>query len=504
MKSLPTISTLAISPFDATTEATLQFTFNGAQCVANTLTVYSNDDNTKVYTNAYTYPSYVLFHKIPANTLTNGNAYRYEITGYYRTGLYSYTTSAALNAGSYYFTINGTNYTFTTDAQIASGSTLIFDPYAVTLSQGDSTYAVSLGIDGTQLAFTAQTESVTSAKSQTFWCFSTPKISVNNIKDGDIINTQNFNINLSYSQNEGEQLSEYLVLIENSSGLNVFNSGALFSFSKTGVELVLSEALQVGTYRFVYNGISRSFTTTIAMSTGDSLHYDSGDNVLTAVIGGSTTTLPTTQSTSGTLLVFPTVTSSATLEVDGLINNSKYSLSVIGVTQNGMSVSLSGVGFWISYTIPSVYSVLTVENMKYDGIVRVSSNMAAVDGKTDFEPQYIDGTKIDLTGDSATVVFDSGFNANPDFTLIGKASDFVLNKAAISLSTGSYQYTISFHQDDLGNGEVFYGTLKQNALNMPGFVLLSNAIQPPSASTVRLFIAHNGANFTFQIGVDES
>ena len=179
-------------------------------------------------------------------------------------------------------------------------------------------------------------------------------------------------------------------------------------------------------------------------------------------------------------------------------------LSVIGVTQNGMSVSLSGVGFWISYTIPSVYSVLTVENMKYDGIVRVSSNMAAVDGKTDFEPQYIDGTKIDLTGDSATVVFDSGFNANPDFTLIGKASDFVLNKAAISLSTGSYQYTISFHQDDLGNGEVFYGMLKQNALNMRGFVLLSNAIQSPSTSTVRLFIAHNGANFTFQIGVDES
>lgn len=66
-----------IQPFDAVKDTYIEFVWTGIRCKANRIVVYDNTTNTSVYDNTVT--SYALRHKIPSNTLQNGNKYNVQI-----------------------------------------------------------------------------------------------------------------------------------------------------------------------------------------------------------------------------------------------------------------------------------------------------------------------------------------------------------------------------------------------------------------------------------------
>lgn len=105
--------------------------------------------------------------------------------------------------------------------------------------------------------------------------------------------------------------------------------------------------------------------------------------------------------------------------VNGLDNNESYTISVTGETVSGMSVVATPVSFSIQYARSAVYSLLDIHHDAATGIVYVDSMIDVVTGKTGNgeDPEFIDGEKVDLSGDDSSVIFDSGFEMGPDYTV---------------------------------------------------------------------------------------
>lgn len=144
--------------------------------------------------------------------------------------------------------------------------------------------------------------------------------------------------------------------------------------------------------------------------------YDSSDHV----ISSSGQQFPSSQTTPF----------QASYLFDGLNDNSTYSVMVYGETINGTDVNSETITFTVDYERPSQFGVIQLENNPCDGYIRITSNAAIIDGKSNpSPPEYIkDCTMADLRKDGYWVMWDEGYRIDGDWTLRIWGSEFNIGK----------------------------------------------------------------------------
>lgn len=497
---MPTISLKNIIPFDAASAQHVSFELYDAQSFANTIRVYNNSSNALVYTHTET--TYALSNTIPSNTLTNGESYYYTIEASYLTGRYAQTIAQSMSAGSYYFTLSGVNYTFTITSQINAGTTIIFDRETMSLLVGQDRYAVDYGANGTQITLSAQEATILSSQSAVFFCLSAVLTLFSNLTSGAIVTDYSFVADFVYQQNESEPIYELIARINKTDGTLAYTSGSIFSFANTSYQKTLTSQLSAAAYHFEVNGLNYQFVLTSAIAPGNILRFDTDTSKLYNVSGQTETEIAITQGAAGTAIVLSEIVQHVPIAFYGLDDRTPYAIYVSCVTKNGMQVQSAPVSFMTQYDSRAIYGVLDAKNEPKIGAVRISSNMAAIDGvyAGGEAPVYISDSAIDLSADGTKVVFPDGFSVNGSFAVICIARSLVSDTTFMVMSNASEEYCLSFYVRDFGDGELAYITFKQNNT---GFFLMSNTISVPDAEdwiTIR-FVKFSGL-FDLQISAE--
>ena len=136
----------------------------------------------------------------------------------------------------------------------------------------------------------------------------------------------------------------------------------------------------------------------------------------------------------------------------GLEDNASYQIEVIGSTINGTSISSGIVTFTADFITPSLFAVLQLENECDKGYINITSNLIAIEGKSNPSPPiYIDNKKVDLRGNGYYVLWDNGFTINDNFTMRIWGEKFNPQKTITMLYDAvntDNKIIVNFRQDD--------------------------------------------------------
>ena len=98
-----------------------------------------------------------------------------------------------------------------------------------------------------------------------------------------------------------------------------------------------------------------------------------------------------------------------------LEDNQTYYFKATGRTLNGLDIETDYILVSVEYEHPQVYSILTLENIKEDGLIKIQSNIRIVECYTNKPPVFIDNEYIDLRDD--TLRIDNGFSLDKDYVI---------------------------------------------------------------------------------------
>lgn len=129
--------------------------------------------------------------------------------------------------------------------------------------------------------------------------------------------------------------------------------------------------------------------------------------------------------------------------VRGLEDNHVYSIQAVGETDHGMIITSDRVYLDVNYDHPATFSLIEVENVAEDAVIRIHSNLILFEGwSNQVPPRYIDNDRIDLTPYGAFVMFDQGFNCSGDFALHMVGQNFHDYADILTIQNGDYTITL--------------------------------------------------------------
>ena len=139
----------------------------------------------------------------------------------------------------------------------------------------------------------------------------------------------------------------------------------------------------------------------------------------------------------------------------GFVDRTSYYIRAIGQTAQGTQVDTGLIAISVLYTVPSLFSVIELNNNCSGGYVIVRSNLIEIGSESNpTPPNYVDdNTAVDVRNNGQYVEWNSGFELNGDFTasLWGRA--FNENSNIITMT------------DDLGNNIIIrYRTNENNTV----------------------------------------
>jgi len=187
--------------------------------------------------------------------------------------------------------------------------------------------------------------------------------------------------------------------------------------------------------------------------------------------------------------------------VTGLIDNYQYFIRGTGVTVHNMDVDTGYIPFSVEYIRPSMFAVLNLENLWYEGSILIQSNIISIEGTSNPDPPiYIDDKWVDLSDPDHWVKFEKGFSIEDDFTLqlIGRA--FNDHSTILEMSNYKNKIEISFHRGRFtGYGEIAYFVLR--AYNdIETYITTSNYIPIPSPTEkINLWVRRIGALYEIKV-----
>ena len=170
-----------------------------------------------------------------------------------------------------------------------------------------------------------------------------------------------------------------------------------------------------------------------------------------------------------------------TSSISGLEDNTQYYIRATGKTLNGMDLDTGFIPISVEYTSPSIYSLLTLENVAKDATIKISYNLKIVTGTSNVEtPTYIDGTKIDLTTNGDYVNFEKGFLISGNFLLQMVGQDFIDNSIIAELSNEKQKIELKYMRGEFTSQveEKAYFILR-SFNNINNYVIYSNYIPLP-------------------------
>lgn len=119
----------------------------------------------------------------------------------------------------------------------------------------------------------------------------------------------------------------------------------------------------------------------------------------------------------------------------GMSNDTSYYIELKGQTVNNTEITTGLLYFTVRYSQPASFAIVDLVNDCENGFIQISSNIVAIDGKSNPEPPiYIDDKEVDLREPDSWVRWDEGFNIKDDFTMRVWGRDFNDFEPIITLS----------------------------------------------------------------------
>lgn len=173
---------------------------------------------------------------------------------------------------------------------------------------------------------------------------------------------------------------------------------------------------------------------------------------------------------------------SAQTTVNNLPNNTILYVRAYGTTVNGLAfdtrnpVTSLDIKVSVDYIAPTFYSLAYLENNEWQGYVKVETNVASIEGRTESgdDAVFIDGNYVDLTNE--TVIFDENFAVSDDFVLQKAGYNISINKPYLKLISGSYEAIITFRNGTFDIGKRVFAEIK---VANTDYVLYSNLLEVP-------------------------
>ena len=117
-----------------------------------------------------------------------------------------------------------------------------------------------------------------------------------------------------------------------------------------------------------------------------------------------------------------------------LEDNQNYYIKATCITLNGFEVDTGFIPFSVNYKQPSVYSILTLENIKNNGYIKLQSNIRAVEAHSKKNVEYIDNEYVNLQDN--TVYIDDDFSLDDDYIINLLGYNITPNTLIMQLSDG--------------------------------------------------------------------
>lgn len=166
-----------------------------------------------------------------------------------------------------------------------------------------------------------------------------------------------------------------------------------------------TETIENGTYKFVGNYLQQENE---LLNSYQYTLYDSNKNVL-----------------SQSALIYYDTDSSLSYTFVGMSNDTAYYIELSGETVNGTKITSGLKYFTVRYIQPASFAICDLVNNCEDGYIQISSNIVAIDGKSNPDPPiYIDDKEVDLRDPNSWVEWNSGFRIQDDFTMRVWGRDF--------------------------------------------------------------------------------
>lgn len=108
-----------------------------------------------------------------------------------------------------------------------------------------------------------------------------------------------------------------------------------------------------------------------------------------------------------------------------LEDNQTYYVHATCYTVNGISGETDYIPISVNYTQPDYYALLTLENIKDNGYIKLQSNIRAVECVVDGTPIFVDGDYIDLSNNTLSI--------NKDYAL---DNDYIIKFSGYDLQQG--------------------------------------------------------------------
>lgn len=164
-----------------------------------------------------------------------------------------------------------------------------------------------------------------------------------------------------------------------------------------------------------------------------------------------------------------------------LEDSQTYYIRATCMTIHDMEVSTDFIPFKVEYKRPSVYSLLTLENISDSGYIKLQSNIRAVEAHSKKDIEYIDNEYVNLKNN--TVYIDQDFSLNDDFVINLLGYDLTPNTLIMQLSDGNNMINMYFRKGTYDINNNIEKTFIE--LNIPigftSYVCYSNYIDNPSS-----------------------
>lgn len=205
--------------------------------------------------------------------------------------------------------------------------------------------------------------------------------------------------------------------------------------------------------------------------------------------------------TSGTQYVGATTTPPTIVayQFTGFVDRTSYYIRAIGQTAQGTQVDTGLIAISVLYTVPSLFSVIELNNNCAGGYVIVRSNLIEIGSESSpTPPNYVDNnTAVDVRSDGQYVEWNSGFELNGDFTASLWGRDFNENSNIITIT------------DDLGNNIIVrYRTNENNTVYADATVTNGTAkyyvysdaiVTPTTTDKIQIWLRRIGSQYTIKL-----
>ena len=164
----------------------------------------------------------------------------------------------------------------------------------------------------------------------------------------------------------------------------------------------------------------------------------------------------------------------STYTVAGLEDDEVYYLRAHGTTVNGLVVDTrdlnpNDIKITVSFTLPDVYSLAYLENLPDRGVIRVSLNVASIEGRSGDggDLTFEGGEYVDLTNKS--LIYDENILVSGDFSFLVECKNIVVGKELFRLDSYDKKNSVVVvvRKASIGGADKYYAELRCTNINLP-------------------------------------